>query len=113
MFGSQSTYHVVEFVVAFLIHPPLEWEDQEEHLDEVEGSDEDILIGSANELHRLLRVESHVLVDGVLRDVFVGGVVEGDEDVEQDDHYNECKDVVEDDTKWRLLLVSSCLAFVS
>ena len=107
------TYHIVELVVALLVHPPLEWKNQEEHLDEVERSDEDVLVGSANELHRLLREESHVLVDSVLCDVFVGRVVESDEDVEQDDHDDKGKDVVEDDAERRLLLVSSCLTLVS
>lgn len=107
------TYHIVELVVALLVHPPLEWKNQEEHLDEVERSDEDVLVGSANELHRLLREESHVLVDSVLCDVFVGRVVESDEDVEQDDHDDEGKDVVKDNTERRLLLVSSCLTLVS
>lgn len=107
------TYHVVQLVVALLVHPPLEWKNQEEHLDKIEGSDEDVLVRSANELHSLLREESHVLVDGVLCDVFVGRVVESDEDVEQDNHDDEGKDVVENDTEWGLLLVSSCLSLVA
>ena len=107
------TYHIVELVVALLVHPPLEWKNQEEHLDEIERSDEDVLVGSTNELHRLLREESHVLVDSVLCDVFVGRVVKSDEDVEQDDHDDEGKDVVKDNTERRLLLVSSCLSLVS
>ena len=43
---------------------------------------ENILIGCAHELHRFLREERHVLVDGVVGDVFVSAVVEGNEDVE-------------------------------
>lgn len=99
---------VVEVVVALLVHPPLEGEDEEEHLDEVEGGDEDVFVGGADELHGLLGEEGHVFVRGVAGDVLVGRVVEGDEDVEQDYHDDEGKDVVEDEAEGGLLsLVSS------
>ena len=45
--------------------------------------------------------EGHVFVNGVVGDVLVGGVVEGDEDVEEDDHDDEGEDVVEDDAEGR------------
>ncbi len=35
-------------------------------------------------MHGFLGEEGHVFVDGVVGDVGVGGVVEGDEDVEED-----------------------------
>lgn len=47
-------------------------------------------------MHGFLGEESHVFVDSVGGDVFVGGIVEGDEDVEEDDHDEEGEDVVED-----------------
>ncbi len=50
----KSTYHIVKFLISLLLHPPLEWEDEEGHFDEVEGSDEDVLVGSTDELHCLL-----------------------------------------------------------
>lgn len=46
--------------------------------------DKNIFIGGSNELHGFLAEECHVLVDGVVGDVFVGAVVEGDEDVQED-----------------------------
>ena len=75
---------VVEALVAGGGEPPFEGDDEEEDLDEVEGGDEDVFVGGADELERLLREEGHVFVDGVVGDVGVGGVVERDEDVEED-----------------------------
>lgn len=75
---------VVEALVARGGQPPFEGDDEEEDLDEVEGGDEDVFVRGADELHRLLREEGHVFVDGVVGDVGVGAVVEGDEDVEED-----------------------------
>ena len=43
---------------------------------------ENVLVRRAHELHRLLREERHILVDGVVGDVFVGAVVERDQDVQ-------------------------------
>ena len=45
---------------------------------------EDVLVGGADELHGLLGEERHVFVDGVVGDVFIGAVIKGDEDVEED-----------------------------
>ena len=47
-------------------------------------SNKHILIGRAHELQCFLREQGHVFVDGVVGDVFVGAVVERDEDVEED-----------------------------
>ena len=44
---------------------------------------EDILVGCSDELHGLLTEECHVLVNGVLGDVFVGAVEEGNQDIQQ------------------------------
>ena len=57
---------VVEALVAGGRHPPFEWEDKAEDLDEVERGNEDILVGSTDELHCLLGIESHVFVYGVV-----------------------------------------------
>ena len=65
-------------------HPPFEGDDEEEDFDEVEGGDEDVFVRGADELQGFLGEEGHVFVDGVVGDVGVGGVVEGDEDVEED-----------------------------
>ena len=75
---------VVEALVALSRHPPFEREDEEEDFYEVEGSDEDVFIGGTDELHGFQGEESHEFVDGVVGDVGVGAVVEGDEDVEED-----------------------------
>lgn len=75
---------VVEALVAGGGEPPFEGEDEEEDLDEVEGWDEDVFVGRAHELQGLLGEERHVFVDGVVGDVGVGAIVEGDEDVEED-----------------------------
>ena len=75
---------VVETLVAGGGHPPFKRDDEEEDLDEVEGGDEDVFVGGADELHRLLGEEGHVFVNSVVGDVGVGTVVEGDEDVEED-----------------------------
>ena len=42
---------VVEALVALSGHPPFEREDEEEDFHEVEGGDEDVFIGGADELH--------------------------------------------------------------
>ena len=65
-------------------HPPFEGEDEEEYFDEVEGGYEDVFVGGADELHGFEGEEGHVFVGGVVGDVGVGAVVEGDEDVEED-----------------------------
>ena len=52
-------------------------------------------------MHGFLSVERHVFVDGVFSDVFVSGIVEGDKDVEEDDHNYEGENVVENDAEWR------------
>lgn len=44
---------------------------------------ENILVGSTDKLHRLLSEDSHILVRRVARDVFVGAVVESNENVEK------------------------------
>ena len=75
---------VVEAFVPGCRHPPLEGEDEAEDFDEVEGGDEDVLVGGADELYCSLREECHVFVYGVVGYVGVGGIVEGDEDVEED-----------------------------
>lgn len=45
---------------------------------------EDIFVWGADELHGFVGEESHVFIDGVVGDVGVGAVIEGDEDVEED-----------------------------
>ena len=75
---------IVEALVVASGHPPLEGEDKEEDFNEVEGGDEDVFVGGADELHGFQGEESHEFVDGVVGDVGVGAVVEGDEDVEED-----------------------------
>jgi len=42
---------------------------------------EHVLVRSSDELHGLLGEESHVLINGIICDVRVGAVVQGDEDV--------------------------------
>ena len=42
---------VVEALVAASGHPPFEGEDEEEDFNEVEGGDEDVFVGGADELH--------------------------------------------------------------
>ena len=90
---------VVEVIVARFVHPPFKRQDQEDHLDEVEGRNEDVFVGRAHELHGFLREERHVFVDGVFGDVFVGRVVQRDQDVEQDYHDDKGEDVVENNSE--------------
>lgn len=72
---NDSHDHIVETVVAFLVHPPFKGEDEKDHFDEVERGDEDVFVGGTHELHGFLGEESHVFVDGGRGDVFVGRVV--------------------------------------
>ena len=44
--------------------------------------DKDILIGGSNELHRLLGEESHVLINGIVGNIRIGAIVQGDEDIQ-------------------------------
>lgn len=87
---------IIQFCILFTRHPPFERDNQTEYLYKVKWSNEDVLVRCADELHCFLTVESHVFVDCIFGDVFVRGVVEGDEDVEQDDHDKESEDVVKD-----------------
>lgn len=79
-------------------HPPFKRQSQTYDFHEIERSNVDILIGRSDELHSLLGEEGEVLVNCVFGDVFIGGIVEGDEDVEKDDGDDEVVDVVEDET---------------
>ena len=74
---------IIETLVAGGGEPPFEGEDQAEDFEEVEGGDEDVFVRGADELEGFLREEGHVFVCCVVGYVFVGGVVEGDEDVEE------------------------------
>ena len=47
-------------------------------------SNEDVLIRRSHKLQCFLRKQSHVFVDGIVGDVFVGTVVKRDEDVQKD-----------------------------
>ena len=51
-------------------------------------------------MHGFLGKKSHVLIYCVVGDVFIGGVVESDENVEQYHHDEEGEDVVQDDAEW-------------
>ncbi len=44
---------------------------------------ENVLVRCAHELHGFLSEERHVFIDGIVGDILVGTVVEGDEDVEE------------------------------
>lgn len=46
---------------------------------------EDILVRGTNELHCLRCEQSHVLVNSIACNIFIGTVVEGDENVQKDD----------------------------
>ncbi len=72
-------------LVELLLHPPLQGQGEEKDLDEVEGCDEDIFIRRTNELHSLLGEQREELVVRIVVDVLVGRVVQGDEDVKEDD----------------------------
>ena len=65
-------------------HPPFEGEDEEDDFEQVEGRNEDVFVRGAHELECFLGEEGHVFVDCVLGYVFVGRVVECNEDVEKD-----------------------------
>ncbi|TLS26982.1 hypothetical protein PpBr36_04011 [Pyricularia pennisetigena] len=90
---------VVEPLVHALVHPPLKGQRDQEHLDEVEGRDVDVLVGRAHELHRLLRKQRQELVVCIFVNVLVGRVVQRNENVEQDDHDDEGEEVVEYDAE--------------
>ncbi len=90
-----------------VVHPPFERDDEAKDLDEVERGDEDVFVWGADKLHRLLCEEGHVLVSSVFGDVLVGGVVEGNQDVEEDDHDDEGEDVVEDEAEGVLEVVEA------
>jgi hypothetical protein len=65
------------------IHPPFQRDDEKKDLDKVEGGDEDVFVRGADKLHGFRGEERHVFVSGVFGYVFVSGVVEGDEDIEE------------------------------
>ena len=98
---------VVQPLVPIRRHPPLKRDDEAEDLDQIKGRDEDVLVRRADEPHRLLRKERHVLVNSIVGNVLVGTVVEGDEDVKQDHHHDEGEDVVENQAPGRRVLVEA------
>ena len=75
---------IVEAFVLVAGEPPFKGENEKEDLDDVEGRDEDVFVGGADEAQGFGGEDGHVFVDCVVGYVFVGGVVEGDEDVEED-----------------------------
>lgn len=84
---------------------------------EVLTRNKDILIWSTNELHGLLRKDSHILIRSVVRNIFICTIVEGNEDVQKHclqldiipshrrgnnghtDHDNEVEDIVKDNAE--------------
>lgn len=46
-------------------------------------SNEDVLIGSSDELHGFLGEQGHELVNGIVGNVFVRTVVQSDEDIQK------------------------------
>lgn len=87
--------------------PPFEWEDEEEDFYQIEGRKEHVFVRSADELEGLLGVESHVFVCCIVGDVLVGRVVQGHQDVKQDNHDDEGVNVVEDKPEGMLSDVSA------
>ena len=74
---------IVQALVLLTREPPFEWDDQAEDLDQVERGNEDVFVGGAHEAKGLLGEESHVFVDGIVGDIFISRVIEGDENIEE------------------------------
>ena len=64
-------------------------------------SNKHILIRRPHKLDRLLRKQRHVLIDRIIGDILIRGIIQRDQNIQQNDHHHKRKDIIQDNAERR------------